>query len=201
MIRRSCSLKAWRVWQNLSAQHLVHALGCLLLHVGQDVGVGVHCLPYVGVPEHLLDYAGVDVGLEHERGCGVPEGVEAHVRKACVPEQGLEAPVQGARYYHAAREVGEDEPLILKQGAQGEALFGLPLAVALQSIDCQTGQPDAAAGPALGRAPVGGAVARVYRPANCPTGVSSATCSSGAVPPPISRSGASAARIVPTTSG
>jgi hypothetical protein len=55
MNRRSCSLKVWRVCQNLSAQHLVHALGCLLLHVGQDVGVGVHLLPYVGVPKHLLN--------------------------------------------------------------------------------------------------------------------------------------------------
>ena len=58
MNRRSCSLEVWRVCQTLSAQHLVHALGCLLLHVGQDVGVGVHGLPYVGVPEHLLDQAG-----------------------------------------------------------------------------------------------------------------------------------------------
>jgi hypothetical protein len=64
------SLKVWRVCQNLSAQHLVHALGCLLLDVGKDVGVGVHRLPYVGVPKHLLDNSGVHVGLEHEGDSG-----------------------------------------------------------------------------------------------------------------------------------
>ena len=122
------------------------------------------CLPYVGVSEHLLDNPRVYVGREHEGGCGVPEGVEAHVRQVCVPEQCLEAPVQGARYYHAAREVREDEPLILKRGAQGEPLFGLPLAVALQSVDCQACQLDAAASPALGCAPSGKAVARIRRP-------------------------------------
>jgi len=69
-----------------SAQHRVHALCCLLLHVGQDVGVGVHRLPYVGVTEHLLDRAGVHVCLEHECGGGVPQGVEPHVRQTRVPE-------------------------------------------------------------------------------------------------------------------
>ena len=57
-------------------QHLVHALGGLL-HVGQDVGVGVHSLAYVGVPEHLLDHSGVHVGLEHEGGSGVPRTLMA----------------------------------------------------------------------------------------------------------------------------
>jgi hypothetical protein len=42
-------MEVWRACQNRLAQHLVQALGCLLLDVGQHVGVGVHGLPYVGV--------------------------------------------------------------------------------------------------------------------------------------------------------
>ena len=57
MIRKR-AVEVWRVYQNLSAQYLVHALSCLLLHVGQHVGVGVHRLPYVCVPYRLLDYWG-----------------------------------------------------------------------------------------------------------------------------------------------
>jgi hypothetical protein len=51
-------MDVWRACQNLSAQHRVHALGSLLLHVGQHVGVGIHGVPYVGVPKHLLDHSG-----------------------------------------------------------------------------------------------------------------------------------------------
>jgi hypothetical protein len=52
---RSCPLEVWRLCQKLSAQHRIHALGCLLLDVGQHVGVGVHLLPYVGVSDYLLE--------------------------------------------------------------------------------------------------------------------------------------------------
>ena len=65
MITKLRSLKVWRVCQNLSAQHRVHALGCLLLDVGQDVGVGVHCLPYVGVSDHLLGPRGLTLFGTH----------------------------------------------------------------------------------------------------------------------------------------
>jgi hypothetical protein len=59
------AVEVWRVYQNLSAQHRVHALSCLLLHVGQHVGVGVHRLPYVGVPKHLLGPRGLTLFGAH----------------------------------------------------------------------------------------------------------------------------------------
>ena len=58
-------MEVWCLCQNLSAQHLVHALGCLLLDVGKDVGVGVHRLPYVGVPDHLLGPCGLTLFGAH----------------------------------------------------------------------------------------------------------------------------------------
>jgi hypothetical protein len=51
-------------WQNLSAQHLVNVLGCLL-HVGQHMGVGVHGLPYLGVSDHLLRPRGLTLFGAH----------------------------------------------------------------------------------------------------------------------------------------
>ena len=51
---------------------------CTVLHVGQDVGVGVHRLRYGGVPEHLLDYLGMRTLPEKDRGTSVPEVMEPY---------------------------------------------------------------------------------------------------------------------------
>jgi hypothetical protein len=52
------AVEVWRVYQNLSAQHRVHALSCLLLHVGQHVGVGVLVCLMLACPSISWDHAG-----------------------------------------------------------------------------------------------------------------------------------------------
>ena len=49
----------------------------LLLHVRQDVGVGVQGDRNVWVPENLLDYLGVDTLQEEEGGDRMPKIMEA----------------------------------------------------------------------------------------------------------------------------
>src|SRR5215207_10642821 len=74
----------------LTVKDILHSLYCLLLHVREDVGVGVHGNGCRGVSEHLLDDLGMD-SLTQEQGCtSVPEVMEPRcVRKSSLEEQGF----------------------------------------------------------------------------------------------------------------
>ena len=57
-------------------QQLVHDQGCLTVHPGQDVAVGVEGDRHGGMSQHLGDLLGVDVPPEEEGGSRVTKIVE-----------------------------------------------------------------------------------------------------------------------------
>jgi hypothetical protein len=61
-----------------SGYRVLHGRHSSVLHVGQDVGVGVNRLGDRGVPEHLLHNFGMRPLGEQERGEGVAEVVEPY---------------------------------------------------------------------------------------------------------------------------
>ena len=75
---RSCLLQAYC---NPSAEQFVYLLRYFVLHVRQEVRVGIKGDGDVGMSECLLNHLGVGADREHQGGTGVPEVVEADVGK------------------------------------------------------------------------------------------------------------------------
>ena len=97
------SLKALR-------EEVVEAHGCLAMHGGGDVGVGVGGLLHRSVPQHLRDQLQLLPVLEHERGEGVPKVVEPDVRQTGPPRKRfVGAAVEVVVAHDGADSGGEDE--------------------------------------------------------------------------------------------
>jgi hypothetical protein len=77
---RSCLLQAYC---NPSAEQFVYLLRYFVLHVRQQMRVGIKGDGEVGMSECLLNHLGVGADREHHGDTGVPEVVETDVGKPC----------------------------------------------------------------------------------------------------------------------
>jgi hypothetical protein len=69
----------------------------VVLHVGEDVRVGVEGDGYGGVPKHLGDVLWVDVAAQQKGRAGVPEVVEPDGREGSLLEERCEGSVSEVR--------------------------------------------------------------------------------------------------------
>ena len=117
----------------LLRERLLHGRDRSVLHVRQDVGVGVHRLRYGGVPEHLLDYLGIRAFTEKDRGAGVPEVVEPYPGEPGSLQERPEGAVGEVAHVHGRPDGrSENEVILPPEGAGGESLLQLALTVILK---------------------------------------------------------------------
>ena len=64
-------------------EQFVYLLRGFILHVGQQMRVGIKGDDYVGMSACLLNHLGVGADREHQGGTGVTQVVEADVGKPC----------------------------------------------------------------------------------------------------------------------
>ena len=77
---RSCLLQAYC---NPSAEQFVYLLRYFVLHVRQQMRVGIKGDDYVDMSECFLNHLGVGADREHQGGTGVTQVVEADVGTPC----------------------------------------------------------------------------------------------------------------------
>ena len=116
--------------RTLASQKTVHRRDGLLLHIGDDVGVGIQRQPDAAMPQEFTDDFGVDALLQEQRRSRMPQVVKADMRQACFVEEWPEGPAQEiARFHGLADLVCKDEVVIFPDLPQTEPLCGLPTAM------------------------------------------------------------------------
>jgi hypothetical protein len=124
----------------------LHRADGALLHVGEDVGIGVHRLGDVRVAEHLLNYLRVDVLRQEERGARVAEVVEPYPRESGAFQKRIEGSVyQVSHVERTAREGGENEVSFQPKRPQAQLLLILRRPVTLEGVHRTRRQPYAQA--------------------------------------------------------
>ena len=93
------------------AAHHVRRLGLLTV---RGVGVGAQGEASVGMAQHSGESSHVHAVLEHDRGCGVSQIVQANMRQPRAFQDLLMEPVDGVRVVHPAGHRGGEHIRVLR---------------------------------------------------------------------------------------